>query len=114
MAETVKFTAGPWLIAGATHVYAPGEAGANICSVGEPRATTSVRYTELQLGSKDFGEACANARLIAATPELLEVLTALVWVCDDPNGSESGKSLALALSEKLPAARAAIAKATQP
>lgn len=38
---------------------------------------------------------------------LEKALRELVWVCDDPNGSESGKSLAFALSEKLPDARAA-------
>jgi len=53
----------------------------------------------------------ANSSLIAAAPDLLEALRALVHVCDDPHGSESGKSLAFALGEILPAARAAISRA---
>lgn len=68
-----SFTPGPWKeIAG--HVFAPGQHGANICSVSELRATTTVGYTPVELGSKDFHEACANARLIAAAPELLAAL----------------------------------------
>lgn len=60
--DAKKATQGEWLIAGATHVYAPGENGANICSVSEPRATQTVEYTRAELGST---EAYANARHIA-------------------------------------------------
>lgn len=52
------------MLSGAAYIYAPGPHGANICAVSEPRATTHVAYSELQVGSKDFHEACANADLI--------------------------------------------------
>lgn len=70
-------TPGPWLIAGATHIYASGKNGANVCSISEPRATTEVRYTPLALGSNDREEAYANARLIAAAPDMLKALRKL-------------------------------------
>ena len=34
----MPYTPGLWKIAGATHVYASGPNGANICSISEPRA----------------------------------------------------------------------------
>lgn len=43
---------------------------------------------------------------------LLAALTAIVEFCDDPDGSDKGPSLALGLCGLLPAARAAIAKAS--
>lgn len=52
----------------------------------------------------------ANARLIAAAPEMLEALRDMVFACDDPQ-PDPNISLALALVAVLPAARAAIAKA---
>lgn len=72
-----KWTKGPWEIAGAVHVYAPGKNGANICTIGEPRASASVGYTELELGSKDSNEAYANAVLVAAAPDLYEACKAM-------------------------------------
>ena len=72
--EAAKHTPGPWLIGGARYVYAAGQDGANICAVGEPRASTTVGYTPLELGSKDNEEAYANARLIAAAPDMLALL----------------------------------------
>lgn len=53
----------------------------------------------------------ANAKLIAAAPELLAALTAIRWFCDNPNGSDGTDTLAMGLARLLPAARAAIAKA---
>lgn len=67
-------TPGPWEIAGASHVYAPGPNGANICSISEPRASTIVGYTEPALGSTDSEEAYANAHLISAAPDMLAAL----------------------------------------
>jgi hypothetical protein len=51
------------------------------------------------------------ANVLAAAPDMLEALKAIVDFCDDPNGSEKGESLALGMSRLLPAARAAILKA---
>ncbi len=68
MAET---TPGPWTHSG-RKVYAPGENGGNVCEVSEPRGSDYVEHVPVELGSKDREEAYANARLIAASPELLE------------------------------------------
>ena len=78
----IKFTPGPWLIAGesATFVYALGPEGTNVfwCDVqaaGRERA------------SRD--ELIANAHLIAAAPELYEALeSARTWV--DECGAQAG------------------------
>lgn len=69
---------GPWKSA-AMHIYVPGENGANICSVGEPRAGTTVGYTELSLGSKDFELAADIKNHIArmSKPNITRLLDAL-------------------------------------
>lgn len=74
-----EYTPGPWEYSGA-YIYASGENAANICAISAPRASTFVEYTRLAVGSKDIDEAYANARLIAAAPDLLEALQEL-WVC---------------------------------
>lgn len=66
-----KHTLGPWQVAGANLVYAPGENGGTICSCGAPRASRYVEYKEADIGSADFHESCANAHLISAAPDLL-------------------------------------------
>jgi hypothetical protein len=62
-------------------------------------------------GGRTGEETEANLNLIAAAPELFAALNDLVWLCDDPNGSERDESLTMGLVRLLPAARAAIAKA---
>lgn len=70
-----KHTPGPWEVSGATHIWSP-TAHANVASVSEPRGEGSdVGYQPLKRNSPDFEEACANARLIAAAPDLLEALS---------------------------------------
>lgn len=54
----------------------------------------------------------ANGHVIETAPELLSSLRAIVDFCDDPNGSEKPESLAMGLARLLPAARAALTKAT--
>jgi len=51
-------------------------------------------------------------RMRQSRDDMLAALRAIVEFCDDPDGSEKGESLALGLCRLLPAARAAIAKAT--
>lgn len=70
-----EYTKGPWLLAGEdqTFVYALGPHGTNVFwahvqAAGSERASNS--------------EKVANARLIAAAPELLEVLESLWDVVD--------------------------------
>ncbi len=95
-----KHTPGPWEVSGATHVVHFGDDGANICTVSEPRPDDQiVGYHELELFSKDFHEACANAQLIAAAPDLLDALRAVVAISDRKHDAWD-------------AAKAAIAKAT--
>ncbi len=77
MAET---TPGPWTHSGRM-VYAPGENGGNVCEVSEPRGSDYVEHVPVELGSKDREEAYANARLIAAAPDLLESARVLLNAC---------------------------------
>jgi hypothetical protein len=44
MAEHTKT---PWKIAGAVHIYSPGEGGGNVCSMSDPRVSTVVGYTDV-------------------------------------------------------------------
>lgn len=67
-----KHTPGPW-IQHATLVYAKD---GNICEVGEPRKSRIVHHDKLEIGSADWNEGMANARLIAAAPELLDACIA--------------------------------------
>ena len=94
-----KFTPGPWRVAGEdkNFVYALSQSGANsfwahVQSAGIDRITEN--------------EKAANARLIAAAPDMLEALTALLARFDDnPELSE------LIGRVEIERARAAIAKA---
>lgn len=69
-----KFTRGDWKIFGAKHIYVDGESGANIATISSPRKSFIVKYVELDLNDPDFNEACANAKLISAAPDMLEAL----------------------------------------
>jgi hypothetical protein len=71
-----KHTPGPWVIVGARLIWSPG-AKANIAAVSELRSSQIVEYKAVEIGSGDFGEICANARLIAAAPQLLEACRAV-------------------------------------
>lgn len=69
-------TPGPWLVEGATLIWS--FAGhATVAAVGSPRRDQFVGYSPLTLGDADFNEARANARLIAAAPDLLAALIAV-------------------------------------
>jgi hypothetical protein len=77
MAEHTKT---PWKIAGAVHIYSPGEGGGNVCSMSDPRVSTVVGYTDVALDSKDADEAYANAafivRCVNAHDDLVKALEA--------------------------------------
>ena len=73
----MSHTPGPWKRL-AAYVFAEGKHGGNICVIGEPRASTMVEYKPLSMSSKDIDEAFANARLIAAAPDLLAALEACI------------------------------------
>lgn len=73
MATTMTHTSGPWKIWGATIIYS--ESGkATVAAAGEPRGNRFIKYEDVKVGSPDFKEACANARLIAAAPDMLDLL----------------------------------------
>jgi hypothetical protein len=78
MAEHTKT---PWKIAGAVHIYSPGEGGGNVCSMSDPRVSTVVGYTDVALDSKDADEAYANAafivRCVNAHDDLVKALEAV-------------------------------------
>lgn len=67
----------PWKADG-QHVYAPGPDGINVCSVGEPRASTLVGYTSLRWSSERIPESYALAAMIASAPETVLALVAEV------------------------------------
>ena len=78
MNEQPKFTPGPWKAWG-HNVYRAGAGdGANICAMSELRATTEVRHTEPSFNSPHLETIYANARLIAAAPEMYEALRSMV------------------------------------
>ena len=79
------YTPGPWTHEG-RFVVAYGENGANICAISEPRASSTVGYTELTRNSKDGQEAYANARLIAAAPDLLAAARDAIVALEDGEG----------------------------
>lgn len=77
-------TPGPWEVYGATLVWSP-TAEATIASASELRATGYLEYREPKRHSgnrAEFSEICANARLMAAAPELLAELKHIVALID--------------------------------
>jgi hypothetical protein len=104
--NTFKHTPGPWLRIGTT-VYA-------LMHDGWKRGVEQFknRFTvQVQRDRECSGEeAEADARLIAAAPEMLEALHKLVDSCDDSDGAQYGT---LGTSFVRSIATAAIAKATQ-
>lgn len=65
-----RHTPGPWETLG-TLVWAP-KAHANVAAVSALREGNFVAYTRPEIGDPNSEEIHANARLIAAAPELLE------------------------------------------
>ena len=97
---SAKHTPGPWMKA--ERLNGPWWHISSSHSVGGRQAVACV-HGESKRGATAYAEMFeANARLIAAAPELLESLVGLVGCID--HGSENP-------TEKLDAARAAIAKA---
>jgi len=97
-----KHTPGPWVI---DHETRPVE----ICVVYHTNHPNSFVYIRGALGywDADKDENMANAKLIAAAPELLEALQLMVGTFLDTEGSHSQCE-----DDATDVARAAIAKAT--
>jgi hypothetical protein len=92
----MKHTPGPWIAVG-TYVEHPNDKKADICTCD----TALIGQGHL---GRSYEEECANARLIAAAPEMLEALRLIAeteWV-----------DVALDPQRAVRLARAAIARAT--
>lgn len=99
-----KHTPGPWLIAAGTTVYALNAHGYNRFSAQAQRGHTSDKWPT------DEEELEANARLIAAAPELLEALKdCSEYLSDIPESAVGGDDEAGRINRR---AIAAIRKAT--
>lgn len=117
-AEFAAPTPGPWTNdKHSTHVWSKS---GNVCVCGDPRAESVVGYTRAEVGSPGLYEAIANARMIAAAPDLLAALQDCIRCLD----SEAMRGVWCFLYTHgisyqgpfvdMKAARAAIAKATGP
>jgi hypothetical protein len=98
------WTKGPWRYEPMTDIYAirPGQTGYLIAST-----CASIGYG----GPEPFmGEAEADARLIAAAPDLAEALRKAVRVLEDPNSETTDREWDGVIAQ----ARAALAKAGAP
>lgn len=70
----VGHTPGPWETTGAKYVWKRGETGGAIAMIAEPECATSSDFEVVEISSRRWDEAMANARLIAAAPEMLAAL----------------------------------------
>jgi hypothetical protein len=94
-----KHTPGPWHADG-LEIWATKAVRFNLTTVGTPMIAAVCAHADMEGGSP----ANANARLIAAAPDLLESLQEIVAAADGAGWSQLDATLAKA--------RAAIAKAT--
>lgn len=102
------FTKGPWVIKGTLfgewHISSEYSVGGVKLANGRQHIASSPSASS-KLNPDYFAMFHANARLIAAAPDLLEALEALLFAYCDP-GNEGGDH-----DEKVAKARAALAKA---
>ena len=83
-----KHTPGPWE-SDAAMVWAPG-AQKVVCQASDPSPLSGfVEHKTVAAGSPLLGEVFANARLIAAAPELLVALKDLLYQCRQLHGEET-------------------------
>jgi hypothetical protein len=103
----------PWTTVGAARIWSTGTKGGAVAIIAEPRCENSSQFTEVELGSKRWSEAMANAEFIVRAcnchERLLEAARfclsmAEIWV-RDPDKSPNTMNVAF------DALRAAIAKA---
>jgi hypothetical protein len=83
MMPNSEHTPGPWERVGASYIWKTGDNGAAVAIVAEPECSDSSSFYQVRMASKRWDEAMANARLIAAAPELLEACKALYALFDD-------------------------------
>lgn len=99
-----EHTPGPWT--NKEHSTFVWSVHGNVCACGDPHASGHVGYTECGVGCQWLGEAVANAHLIAAAPDMLAALKALVDADNAPLVMSDAHSVVL-----MDNVRAAIAKA---
>lgn len=76
--EKGTHTPGPWEQYG-TLIVKSGENGGTICALSDLHGRRYIGHEQLDAGSKSWNEQMANARIIAAAPDLLAVCKALVF-----------------------------------
>lgn len=103
-AKAPLYTPGPWTV---EEDMRPGMGWNRHIHSGPRTAVCFMAHSNEKEPARDL----ANARLIAAAPDLLAALRDIATFCDDPEGSERAETLALGMVRLLPAARAALAKA---
>lgn len=110
-------TPGPWVVVDGAR--GPRQAAAWVCTVGNNPGDPAV-FSTVRDGDKFvFGDKVADARLIAAAPEMLAALKALTEACGNVRpisgdvSMETVKDMRQAMNfvEAVEVARAAIAKA---
>lgn len=109
MTQSTDFTPGPWSVTGATLVYA-GSKG-TVCAMSKIRASGIVEYIPVTPSDPDFAEACANASLIAAAPELLATLERAPEPVKFEQDREGLRAFVRAYQEWVPQLYTALAKA---
>lgn len=109
MKQSSQHTPGPWIASGSQILQGGQLKDWKLVIASLP--SRSDLQPKLDSAAKNYGERNANARLIAAAPELLEALrglySSLAWHID--NHGHFGMD-----QKRMDAARAAIAAATQP
>ena len=109
--STPTHTAGPWVVYEQPGSYPGSIPTIHVHVAGRPKLAPSVAHLS---GTMDYREGLANARLIAAAPELLEALRALLVsinvAIDQSEGDTFGKHHNNAV-DAITAAEQAIAKA---
>lgn len=80
-------TPGPWEHY-SVYVFAPGDKGANICAISEPRSSKIVGYKPLEIFSEYREEAYANVRLIVQAPRMAEAMVEAVNHCETCGSDE--------------------------
>ena len=98
-----KYTPGPWSVADLPHAVVVQTESPSKSKYGASRYAAIGGFD--RGNPEQLAEALANARLIAASPELLDALDALLSACELPGDH-------CEIEQALPKARAAIAKAT--
>lgn len=106
----MKHTPAPWIVKSPTNIK--GDGWTRIMSNGVQIAKVNALHPAGKREAGDFEQETANARLIAAAPELLEALQALFENCAMTHNRWGDGDNTKEADAAIQAARAAIAKAT--